>query len=94
MRSVLVELGPWQPGVAVALGFVVASSWCMKQLWFSFLLGWLTKALILKFGSGGVLRGARTFFLGVIIAESAMVGITTFFSLLTGVRTGYIFLSG
>jgi len=77
-----------------ALGFVVASSWCMKQLWFSFLLGWLTKALILKFGSGGVLRGARTFFLGVIIAESAMVGITTFFSLLTGVRTGYIFLSG
>ncbi len=24
MRSVLVELGPWQPGVAVALGFVVA----------------------------------------------------------------------
>ena len=77
-----------------ALGFVVASSWSTTQLWFSFLLGWLTKACILKFGGGGSLRGARTFFLGVIITESAMVGITTFVSLLTGVRTGYIFLSG
>ncbi|MCK4376491.1 MAG: hypothetical protein KAX19_14235 [Candidatus Brocadiae bacterium] len=77
-----------------SLGIVVASSWCMRQLWFSFLLGWLAKVLILKFGSGGILRGARTFFLGVIIAESTMVGISTFVSLLTGIRTGYIFLSG
>jgi hypothetical protein len=77
-----------------ALGFVVASSWCIRQLWFSFLLGWLTKASILKFGGGGTLRGARMFFLGVIIAESAMVGLTTFISLLTGVKFGYIFLSG
>lgn len=77
-----------------SLGFVVAESWCIKQLWFSFLLGWLAKVTILKFAGGGTLRGARMFFLGVIIAESAMVGITTFVSLLTGVTFGYIFLSG
>ncbi len=76
-----------------SLGFVVCESWCMTQLWFSFLLGWLAKASILKFGSGGTLRGARQFFLGVIVAEISVVGITTFVSLLTGVRTGYIFLS-
>ena len=56
-------------------------------------MGWLAKASILKFGSGGTLRGARQFFLGVIVAEISVVGITTFVSLLTGVRTGYIFLS-
>ncbi len=76
-----------------SLGFVVAESWCIKQLWFSFLLAWLVKALILKFGSGGLLRSARTFFLAVIITEIAVVGVTTFVSMLTGVRTGYIFLS-
>jgi hypothetical protein len=77
-----------------SLGFAIASSWCVRQLWFSFLLGWLAKASILKFGSGEILRGARMFFLGVIIAESAVIGITTFVSLLTGVKFGYVFLSG
>jgi hypothetical protein len=75
------------------LGFVVAESWCIKQLWFSFLLAWLTKALILKFGSGGMLRGARTFFLAVIITEIAVVGVSTIVSFITGVPTGYVFLS-
>ena len=49
---------------------------------------------ILKFAGGHALRSARSFFLGVIIAESATIGASTFVSLLTGVRIGYIFLSG
>jgi hypothetical protein len=76
-----------------ALGFLVATSWCIRQLWFSFFLGWMAKVSILKFGSGQTLRSARTFFIGVIVAEIAVVGICTFVSLLTGVRFGYIFLS-
>jgi hypothetical protein len=76
------------------LGLAVASSWCATQLYFSFFLGWLTKVLILKFAGGQVLRGARMFFLGVIVAESGMICLSTLVSLLTGVRTGYIFLSG
>ncbi len=75
------------------LGFAIAMSWCTRELWFSFLLGWLAKVLAVKFGGGRMLRGARTFFLGVIIGESVMVGLATFGSLLTGVRTGTIFLS-
>ena len=76
-----------------ALGFLVASSWCIRQLWFSFLLGWLAKVCVLKFGTGQTLRTARTFFIGVIIAEIAVAGICTFISLLTGVTFGYVFLS-
>jgi len=72
----------------------MCSSWCVKQLYFSFFLGWLTKVSILKFMGGHALRNARSFFLGVIIAESATIGMSTFVSLLTGVRIGYIFLSG
>ncbi len=75
------------------LGFAVGVSWCTRELWFSFFLGWLAKVLILKFTGGKMLRGARVFFTGVIITESVMVGITTFVSLLTGVPTGKVFLS-
>ena len=75
-----------------ALGFAIAMSWCTRELWFSFLLGWLAKAVILKFGGGQTLRGGRQFFLGVIIGESLTIGGSTLMSLLTGVRTGPIFL--
>jgi len=75
-----------------ALGFAIAMSWCTRELWFSFLLGWLAKAVILKFGGGQTLRGGRQFFLGVIIGESITIGGSTLMSLLTGVRTGPIFL--
>ena len=74
------------------LGFAIAMSWCTRELWFSFLLGWLAKALILKFGGGQTLRGGRQFFLGVIIGESLTIAGSTLMSLLTGVRTGPIFL--
>jgi hypothetical protein len=76
-----------------SLGFVVAESWCIKQLWFSFLLAWLAKVTILKFGGGGMLRSARTFFLAVIITEIAVVGISTIVSFVTGTPMGYVFLS-
>ncbi len=76
------------------LGLALATPWPMMELWFCFFLGWLVKVSILKFGTGGTLRGARTFFLGVIIAETTMVGLTTLVSLITGVRIGQVFLSG
>ncbi len=74
------------------LGFAITMSWCTRELWFSFLLGWLAKALILKFGGGQTLRGGRQFFLGVIIGESLIICASTLMSLLTGVRSGPIFL--
>ncbi len=75
-----------------ALGFAIAMSWCTRELWFSFLLGWLAKAVILRFGGGQTLRGGRQFFLGVIIGETLIIGGSTALSLLTGIRTGPIFL--
>jgi hypothetical protein len=71
----------------------MAASWSSRELWFSFLLGWLAKVLIMNLGGGRMLRQARHFFVGVIITETVMVGLATFVSLLTGVRTGPVFLS-
>jgi hypothetical protein len=74
------------------LGFAITVSWCTRELWFSFFLGWLAKALVLKFGGGQTLRGARQFFLGVILGESLTISVITFAGLLTGLKTGPIFL--
>jgi len=60
-------------------------------LWFSFLLGWLAKVATLKFAGGSMLRALHNFFVGVIIAESFAVAVSTVLGLL-GVRLGYIFL--
>jgi hypothetical protein len=75
-----------------ALGFAIAMSWCTRELWFSFFLGWLAKTVILKFGAGQTLRGGRQFFLGVIVAEAMFITLLTVFSMLTGTRTYPIFL--
>ncbi len=74
------------------LGLLLAASWAIRPLYFNFFLGWLVKTAVLRFGSGMALRRTRNFFLGVITAETAMVGLSTFFSLLTGVRIGYVFM--
>ncbi len=74
------------------LGFLISASWAIRPLWFSFLIGWLVKRSMLRFGSGGVLRGGRRFFLGVVTSQVALIGALTFISLLTDVRFGYLFM--
>ena len=74
-----------------SLGFLLAASYAAHTLWFSFLLGWLTKVLTLKFAGGNTLRGLRSFFVGVVIAESFAIAASTALGLL-GVKLGFIFL--
>ena len=74
-----------------SLGFLVAASYAAHTLWFSFLLGWLTKVLTLKFAGGSMLRVLRSFFLGVIIAESFVIAVSTVLGL-AGIKLGFIFL--
>jgi hypothetical protein len=76
-----------------SLGFAITTSYNVRELWFSFLLGWLIKVMLMKFAPGAWMRKARTFFVGVICTEAAVVGLTTLASLLTGATFGYIFLS-
>jgi hypothetical protein len=74
-----------------SLGFLIAASYAAHRLWFSFLLGWLTKVMTLKFAGGSMLRVLRGFFLGVIVAESFAIVVSTVLGLF-GIKLGYIFL--
>jgi hypothetical protein len=76
-----------------SLGFLIGSTWPGQTLWFGFLVGWFTKVMVMKFGGGGMLRTARNFFLGVIVGEALLVGISALFGL-AGVRFGNLFLPG
>jgi hypothetical protein len=74
-----------------SLGFMMASSYAAHMLWLSFLLGWLAKTVTLPIGGGRALRAARSFFLGVILAESFAIAVTMALGLM-GIRFGPIFL--
>jgi hypothetical protein len=53
-------------------GYLMHLSWSTKCLWVSFLLGWLFKGLILKFGGVGSYRKFRPIFLGAVLGESVI----------------------
>ncbi len=74
-----------------SLGFLTASTWSAMNLWVPFLLGWLTKVVVLKYGGGGMLRKVRNFFLGVIVGEATLVGISAVLGL-CGIKVGNLFL--
>jgi len=57
------------------IGYAMGPSWPMIQLWFSTLLGWLLKALLLHYGGLGAFRRFRPFFLGLLIGEYLTAGL-------------------
>ena len=79
---VLRSLFHWWP--IPPLGFLVASSFAVHTMWFSFFLGWLAKVSVVLFGGGRVLRRARSFFIGLIVAEAFTVGVFAVLGLILG----------
>ncbi len=58
------------------LGYVAwISPYQMSRLWFSILVGWLLKSLIVKFGGYKTYEGIKPFFIGVIAGECSAVTI-------------------
>lgn len=56
------------------VGFLLVYSWGIDRIWFSVLLGWIAKVLIVRFGGSQLLRASRGFFLGLIFGEAAAAG--------------------
>jgi hypothetical protein len=54
------------------------------RLWFAFLLGWLIKIGIMKFGGGRLLRRGRNFFIALIVVEAFFTGCSTLLKVITG----------
>ena len=51
------------------LGYALCSSWTMVVFWFSALIAWGIKSLLLRYGGMKIYRQARPFFLGMVLGE-------------------------
>ncbi len=54
----------WHP-----VGYATSTSWSMGKLWFCMFLGWLVKALIIRYGGAQLYRKAMPFFIGLVMGE-------------------------
>ena len=57
------------------IGFAIAVGWLTSQIWFSALIAWLLKLVILRFGGVRLFQNAKPFFLGLILGEVSVSGI-------------------
>jgi hypothetical protein len=55
------------------IGFTIAVGWLTSSIWFSALIAWLLKAIILHVGGGKLFQTLKPLFLGLILGE-VMVG--------------------
>ena len=55
------------------IGFTIAVGWLTSSIWFSALIAWMLKAIILHVGGGKLFQALKPFFLGLILGE-VMVG--------------------
>ena len=57
------------------VGFAISVGWLTSQIWFSALIAWLLKGVIVRFGGVRLFRNLRPFFLGLILGEVAVQGV-------------------
>jgi hypothetical protein len=67
------------------IGFLTAPVYGFHMTWFSVLLGWLAKTLLLRLGGQSVYRAALPFFLGLILGDALSAAFWTLLGVLTEV---------
>lgn len=51
------------------IGYILVFAYPMQKIWFSIMVGWLAKVLIVRFGGASMYRSAKPLFVGLIIGE-------------------------
>lgn len=72
------------------IGYAMGPSWPMIQLWFSILVGWLCKWIILRYGGMAGFRHLRPFFMGLIVGEFTTAGVWLIIDAICG-KSGHRF---
>lgn len=67
------------------LGYALGITWAPFHLWFSTLLGWALKLVVLRLGGLGLYRRSMPLFLGLILGEYTMVAALNLVGLFTRV---------
>ncbi|MDI6828904.1 MAG: hypothetical protein QME62_10510, partial [Armatimonadota bacterium] len=69
------------------LGYALYVSWTISVFWFSALVAWIIKVLLLRYGGMRLYIRARPWFLGMVLGEFGMAVMWTLISALTGAPT-------
>jgi len=73
------------------IGYILAFSFETTRVWFSFLVGWLVKVVVLRYGGGRLYRSVRFVFLGFILGELSAAGFWIVVDLATGMKGHVVF---
>ena len=57
------------------IGFAISIGWLTSQIWFSALIAWIVKGVIVRFGGLPLFRNAKPFFFGLILGEVTASGV-------------------
>ncbi|HZP82802.1 MAG TPA: DUF6785 family protein, partial [Chthonomonadaceae bacterium] len=68
------------------VGYAMANTETMNQIWLPFFLAWLLKVLVLRYGGMRLYRQSLPFFYGVIIGDFLAGGLTTLVGCFTGIN--------
>lgn len=74
------------------IGYLMGASWPMVNFWFSVLVAWAVKGLVLRYGGGRLYRQLLPFFAGLIFGEFFSAGFWVIVDFFTEVRGHVIFL--
>ncbi len=74
------------------LGFPIGATYMISSTWFSILIGWSLKALVLKYGGVALYRRGRPFFLGLILGQITCSGFWTIVDFITGESGNIIYV--
>lgn len=70
------------------IGYVVGNGFEASRMWFPFLVGWLAKSLVGRYGSVQMYRSLRAPFLGLVLGEYSAAGLWLVIDAIVG-RTGH-----
>ncbi len=70
------------------IGFAVGYTSTMSWIWFSVLIGWAVKTVLLRFGGSNIYRQALPFFIGLVLGDYAISGLWSLYFLASG-HPGY-----
>ena len=68
-------------------GYVIGATWSLNLLWFSILVSWAAKLIILRFGGLKLHRQAAAFFIGLVLGECVTASFWGFIGAILGQPT-------
>lgn len=73
------------------LGYPMAATFAMRNMWFSVLLAWAVKSLMLRYGGVPTYEKSRPFFLGLILGDFANIALWLVIEGFTGVKDHFLY---